>query len=246
MPRNDFGNPCTTPSPKKKRVGLLPPSAPIKKKIRTETKRRKEIQKSKKEEEEENIDLNNNNNNDDDDNICSICLEEFKNDFYVVAKGCKHKHCVTCLVGWLDRNHSCPKCRAPCGNEFNVFVVGEKKTPIVSAMAMADFKRNYLLEQKREGPPPSSSTLSPLQWNLDEDWDHYVQNIIDISEDEDEEETADLPPVVIVDTEYITSWIQCINHQACEEGHYQHVQMSFNLADDQIENLDITVSYCKE
>jgi len=48
-------------------------------------------------------------------NTCSICLEEQENGQTknLATTPCGHKFCLTCLLGHLKYNNSCPLCRAP-------------------------------------------------------------------------------------------------------------------------------------
>ena len=47
------------------------------------------------------------------DNICSICLDDFKNEEIINKLKCNHIFHRDCLGSWLnDNNDSCPLCRA--------------------------------------------------------------------------------------------------------------------------------------
>jgi len=47
------------------------------------------------------------------DNICSICLDDFKNEDILNKLNCDHMFHKNCLGSWLnDNNISCPLCRA--------------------------------------------------------------------------------------------------------------------------------------
>jgi hypothetical protein len=47
-----------------------------------------------------------------DDNICSICLENYKNeDCCVMPNNCKHIFHENCLKIWIDQNEVCPLCK---------------------------------------------------------------------------------------------------------------------------------------
>lgn len=48
-------------------------------------------------------------------NVCSICLEEYRDQ---VEMSCRHSYCRACLEEWLKTSSRCPYCRAEC--EFYV------------------------------------------------------------------------------------------------------------------------------
>jgi len=54
-----------------------------------------------------------------DDELCSICLENFKDEFdikndFIIKTNCKpksHYFCFTCAKIWFTKNKTCPYCR---------------------------------------------------------------------------------------------------------------------------------------
>ena len=65
--------------------------------------------------------------------ICSICLEECKNQYLIT--NCKHKFCIKCLQTWynLKSHATCPCCREEMKQEelkiiYNNFDIKESKT----------------------------------------------------------------------------------------------------------------------
>lgn len=44
---------------------------------------------------------------------CTICFEAFTGSEVLARLGCGHKFHEDCIVDWLERQLSCPVCRAP-------------------------------------------------------------------------------------------------------------------------------------
>ncbi|KAF3778302.1 E3 ubiquitin-protein ligase [Nymphaea thermarum] len=51
--------------------------------------------------------------------VCVICQDEFGKEGSLAAMPCDHEFHERCIVGWLERAHSCPLCR--CHVLTNVF-----------------------------------------------------------------------------------------------------------------------------
>lgn len=47
-------------------------------------------------------------------NLCSICHDEFKTP---VLLECQHIFCEVCVCKWLDREQTCPLCRAKIADD---------------------------------------------------------------------------------------------------------------------------------
>ena len=45
------------------------------------------------------------------DDLCSICLEEFKEGDKIKKLNCNHVYHEECLIPWLNKNDYCPMCR---------------------------------------------------------------------------------------------------------------------------------------
>ena len=53
---------------------------------------------------------------------CTICMSEFENDETVKILPCKHYFHPACIQEWLTiHNHTCPVCRADCGEHRPTF-----------------------------------------------------------------------------------------------------------------------------
>ncbi|KAG1055793.1 hypothetical protein G6F43_002270 [Rhizopus delemar] len=49
--------------------------------------------------------------------VCAICLDDFKDDFYVRVLPCHHGYCTACIDVWLTKKSSlCPICKSDCKN----------------------------------------------------------------------------------------------------------------------------------
>lgn len=46
------------------------------------------------------------------DNTCSICLEDFSENKENIILECKHIYHEDCIIGWLNKDTSCPLCRS--------------------------------------------------------------------------------------------------------------------------------------
>lgn len=52
--------------------------------------------------------------------VCSICLDEIKDeDRYELLK-CPHTYHKSCILKWLQKGHNCPVCRNPITNIFSI------------------------------------------------------------------------------------------------------------------------------
>ena len=45
------------------------------------------------------------------DDLCSICLEDFKEGDKIKKLNCNHVYHEECLIPWLNKNDYCPMCR---------------------------------------------------------------------------------------------------------------------------------------
>lgn len=66
---------------------------------------------------------------------CAICLDDFKDDFYVRVLPCNHGYCTACIDVWLTKKSSlCPICKYDC-KEFLRKSDGDEHESVVNAEA---------------------------------------------------------------------------------------------------------------
>ncbi|KAJ1564737.1 hypothetical protein HK096_006534, partial [Nowakowskiella sp. JEL0078] len=65
------------------------------------------------------------------ENVCSICIEEFKeSEVLKILPGCKHPFDVKCAKAWLSESIFCPLCRRNIRKELGIVVDEEQSTEI--------------------------------------------------------------------------------------------------------------------